>query len=299
MAPQSGAEPSLVVRLHERAGAERWGLSVRAFQNVIEASAAHAFAGRVPTADELNRHVDSLHLEDLALAAACAAGHEAAWDHFVNQSRPALYRAADAIDPTGGARELADSLYADLYGLREREGERQSLFRYFHGRSTLGTWLRAVLAQRCIDRLRSVRNLDPLPDENAGTAGTPAVAAMPEPDFEQPRFMALMRIALTAAIRALAPRDRLRLSCYYVQDLTLAEIGRLLGEHEATVSRHLTRIRRALRADVEETLRQNHRLDDASIAECFQSVMDDPGSLDVAKLVTVTTDGKIARPDRS
>ena len=73
----------------------------------------------------------------------------------------------------------------------------------------------------------------------------------------------------------------------------------MLGEHEATVSRHLSRTRRALRADVEQTLRQDHRLDDASIAECFQSVVDEPGSLDVAQLVAVTPDGKIARPDRS
>ena len=33
--------------------------------------------------------------------------------------RPILYRAADALDPSGGARDLADSLYADLYGLRK------------------------------------------------------------------------------------------------------------------------------------------------------------------------------------
>ena len=46
--------------------------------------------------------------------------------------RPVLYRAADAIDATGNARELADSLYADLYGLAEKGGKRQSLFRYFH-----------------------------------------------------------------------------------------------------------------------------------------------------------------------
>src|SRR2546430_16826750 len=88
-----------------------------------------------------------VHANDLALASACATGDEAAWERFIREYRPILYRAADALDSTGRARELADALYADLYGL----GERQSLFRYYQSRSSLATWLRAVLAQRYID----------------------------------------------------------------------------------------------------------------------------------------------------
>jgi hypothetical protein len=76
----------------------------------------------------------------------------------------------------------------------------------------------------------------------------------------------------------------LRLGCYYAQEMTLAEIGRMLGEHEATVSRHLTRTRRALREAVEGTLRRDHGLDDPSIAECFRSVADDAGPLDLVEL---------------
>ena len=45
-----------------------------------------------------------------------------------------------------------------------REGQRQSLFRYFQGRSSLATWLRAVLAQRYVDRQRALRRLAPLAD---------------------------------------------------------------------------------------------------------------------------------------
>src|ERR1700719_1299596 len=44
------------------------------------------------------------------------------------------------------------------------------------------------------------------------------------------------------------------LSCYYVDQLTLAEIGRMLREHESTVSRQLERLRRALRESVAHTL---------------------------------------------
>ena len=74
------------------------------------------------------------------------------------------------------------------------------------------------------------------------------------------------------------------MSYYYVQELTLAEIGRLLKEHEATVSRQLTRTRRALREAVEHELREEAGLNEAQIAECLTSVAADPGPLDLQPL---------------
>jgi RNA polymerase sigma factor (sigma-70 family) len=275
-------EPAALVRAYDRSNAARWGLSRDAFQAALEASIAHAFAGQDTSAARLEQYVSSLHVEDLALAAACAAGHEPAWDHFMREHRPALYRAADAMDPSGGARELADSLYADLFGWRDRAGSgRESLFRYFHGRSRLSTWLRAVLAQRRVDALRAGRRLDPLPDQDSGAELS--VAADPRPD--RARWVDAMRRALAGAIAALAPRDRLRLTCYYVQDLTLAAIGRLLREHEATVSRHLTRTRREIRDAIERRLREEDRLDDRAIAECFESLAADAGTMDLGEML--------------
>src|SRR5262245_3482070 len=106
------------------------------------------------------------HTADLELARRCAAGDEAAWETFVREYRPVLYRAAQALDPTGGARELADSLYGELYGVPSTKGATpaRSLFHYFQGRSSLATWLRAVLAQRFVDRARAARRLQPLPE---------------------------------------------------------------------------------------------------------------------------------------
>src|SRR5258706_4353274 len=148
-------------RLFRRARAEQWAVPLEIFAEALAKSRDKAFAGKTPTAVEADRYFESLHLEDLALACACAEGHEAAWEHFVLQVRPVLYRAADAIDPSGGARELADSLYAELYGLRERGGSRQSLFRYFHRRSRLATLPAALLAHKTIDQLRAGPHLQP------------------------------------------------------------------------------------------------------------------------------------------
>ena len=228
------------------------------------------------------------HAEDLELAQRCASGDPEAWDRFVLEYRPVLYRAADALDRHGGAREVADALYAELYGVRNAQGQRQSLFRYFQGRSSLATWLRAVLAQRYVDRQRAQRRLAPLADADADTGRAArrlrAAGVPPEPDPSRARYVALLRRALAAVIGALAPRERLRLACYYVQELTLAETGRVMQEHEATVSRQLARTRRAIREDVERWL-ESAGLNRPQIAECFASLAADPGPLDLKPLL--------------
>jgi RNA polymerase sigma-70 factor (ECF subfamily) len=221
----------------------------------------------------VDAYLEALHLEDLALAASCARGHEPAWEHFVRELRPSLLACAAACARPDVARELADSIYAELFGLESRDGMRRSLFDYFHGRSTLAGWLRAVLAQRAVDRARASRRFDPLTEE------TPAgVSSQDEgpPDVDRPRHLALVRAALSAALGGLAARDRLRLALYYTRQLKLAAVGVVLGESEATVSRKLARARRDLRAAVERRLREEHGLNDAQIAACFEEAQTDP-----------------------
>jgi RNA polymerase sigma-70 factor (ECF subfamily) len=269
-------------RLYARTRAAQWGLPIEAFASALERSVRHAFAEGEPSTSDVERYLEKLHLEDLALATACASGVDAAWDHFVREHRPSLYRAAGAIDRHGGGRELADSLYAELFGLRERDGARQSLFRYFHGRSSLGSWVRAVLAQRHVDALRASRRLDPLPDDD----GPGALKAAPNAsDAAVSAYHLAMHAALTLAIAALVPRDRLRLACYYAQNMKLAAIGRLLGEHEASVSRHLTRVRGEIRVAVETHLRAVAGYDEVTVADCFRTVAGDSGALDLDVLL--------------
>ena len=239
---------------------------------------------------------ESAYKDDLALAEACARGDEKAWDRFVAEYSPLLRRAARAIDPTGRADDLADSLIGELYGVGPG-GVRPSLFRYFHGRSRLGTWLRAVLAQRYIDHLRATRRLEPLADDPTETVG--AVDAHHELEPERTRFQAVMQDACGSAIAGLAARDRLRLSCYYLQRKSLAAIGKMLGEHEATVSRHLTRIRLEIRDAVDARLRKDHGLDDAAIAECFRTIVDDAGAINLAEWLGTKEPRKKTAVDRS
>jgi RNA polymerase sigma-70 factor, ECF subfamily len=286
----------LADRVYAQANAERWRVSKARFSEALETSVQRAFASREKSERHLEQYLTGLHLGDLALACACADGDEEAWDHFMMEQRPLLYRAADALEPGGGARDLADSLYAELYGLRERAGERQSLFHYFHGRSSLTTWLRAVLAQRHVDRLRTNRRIEALPDEESPEA-VPASPQTIDPDRE--RYLRLIHQALKRAIANLDSRDRFRLACYYAQQLTLAETARLLGEHEATSSRQLGRARRAIRDDVERQLKEEQRLTEAEIAQCFASVAEDPGPLNLGGLMSPEAGRKESPVDRS
>ena len=267
-----------------------WILTRDEYQAALERSAARRFPGTQPYAqndsEKIEAYLDTLHARDLALAVACSKGSAAAWDFFMAEFRPDLYRAARAIvgQATGGdaaARELADSLYADLYGLRESvAGRRKSLFEYFHGRSKLSTWLHAVLSQRQVDEIRRTRATEPLENESGEViaevetsgAARPANATSFEAhaDPERTNYLAALQVAMAAVLGALDPRDRLRLAYYYVDDRTLAEIGRLLGEHEATVSRKLERTRRDVGSRVNARLRDGKKWSEAQMRACLE-----------------------------
>src|ERR1700746_1889056 len=255
-----------------------WSLTREQFQRALERSVTRRFPDSLPDDRIVAGYLESLHLSDLALACACSAGDGAAWEYFIEHYRPELYRAARAILAKSGggdskARALADSLYADLYGLRESsDGSRRSLFDYFHGRSKLTTWLHAILAQRQIDEIRRTQKIESLEDPGSDDSDSRELpkTKTASPDPERDAYLAMMQACVTAALRDLAPRDRLRLAYYYVDDLTLAQIGKLLGEHEATVSRKLERTRTDLKRCLEDALREEKQLTEAQLKLCFE-----------------------------
>jgi RNA polymerase sigma factor (sigma-70 family) len=287
------AHAVVLERLHVASCAPEWQVPLRAWAEALYVSAAARFPDGAGER-ETRTYLESLNLGDLALATACRLGHAAAWDEFVASQRPGLYAAARALAGDEG-RELADGLYAELYGLGDPETGRRSLLAYFHGRSRLATWLRSVLVQRQIDRARVSARLDqfdPLdPTHEARASARASRRADRYPgDFERRHFVSVTQSALESAIDALDARDRLRLRLYYGEDLTLAQIGRLTRESEATVSRKLERARRELRRLVEQALRNEHGLAAMAIAECFEAAADAP-ELQLTRLLTRAEDG--------
>jgi len=297
------AHRSLVDRLFSESGASSWNLPRERFDLALERSAKKQFASAAPRPGQLEEYLGALHLQDLALACACAEGRSDAWDHFVATFRAYLRSAAAAIlhcpANSPAACELADSLFADLYGVSAGKRADLSLFRYFYGRSSLKTWLRAVLAQRHIDAIRAGRRFTELGDDDDVSQSRPQALVI-SPRLDSPadphrgRYVSLLTSAFERALAQLDPRDLDRLRMYYSEQQTLAEIGRVLGEHESSVSRNLDRIRRDLRHDVEAALRKGPSpvngslpepgLSDEQIALCFQYASED-APIDLDKLL--------------
>ena len=262
-----------IERVRLRGLANRWGLGVDPLAATLFES-VNAWArgfGAPPAAEAIAQYLDGLNAEDLVLACACRAGVAAAWEHFVAQYRAMLQAAARAlVHDELRARDLADSLYAELYGLEVRAGQRRSLLAYFHGRSSLRTWLKAVIAQRFVDEFRAQQRAATVVAAAAREQPLAASAIADDPpQADRARYAGALSAALAIALAELAPRDRMRLNFYYLEELTLKEIGRVMGEYESSASRRLARTRLRLRRRVEQVLRRDRGLSEEQIRLCY------------------------------
>ena len=239
------AVSALLVELHARGGCDKLGLTQESFSVILcEVGAKHTRDAASET--EVRTFFLSLRIDELALARACAAGSNPAWEIFLTRYREKLYQSALRIArEDSAARELADTLYADLYGTNTREGQRVSKLASYTGRGSLEGWLRTVLAQEYVNRYRRTKRLVSLDEESEEGVQFHA----PEPDPLPPAEPRLAQ-ATDEALAALSGEDRTVLSAYFLDGRTLAEIARMLGVHESTISRKLDRLAKALRKQI-------------------------------------------------
>src|ERR1700722_14963542 len=235
------APPSLRGAIHARlldelwraSDGPSWGLTRDEFDAIVaDAGALRNFKlemGVSPTPQQRADYLRGLRLDDLVLARACAAGNERAWEHFIARHRQPLIRAAIAI--TGSetlGRDLADQLYAELFGLNTREGERRCPLLSYRGRGSLMSWLRTTLAQRHVDHHRRGWRLQPL-DGPMDEMDTPAPNAPPPTPAAE---LSQLQQAIEQALRECDAEERFLLAAYYLDEQTLLQIARVLGIHE-------------------------------------------------------------------
>lgn len=238
---------SVISELYQKSGNS--GLSREQFAAVLYEIAAKYLPADA-SAREISDLYASLRVEELALARACAAGQERAWELFMARYREKLYDIAAFIaKESSAARELADSLYADLYGTTTRYGQRVSKLASYTGRGSLEGWLRTVLAQEFVNRFRRQRSLVSLDEESED--GAQFAAADPEPATAvDPRVEA----ATDEALSRLGAEECFILASYYLDGHTLVEIARTLAVHESTISRKLDKLAKSLRKQILATL---------------------------------------------
>jgi RNA polymerase sigma-70 factor (ECF subfamily) len=241
--------------LWRESGAAAYGLEKEEFNRILHRVGTEQDYGLEPGATASRRQqagfFRGLRLADLTLARACASGHEGAWEHFIAVYRQPLFRAAIAI--TGSetlGRELADQLYAELYGLSARDGVRRSPLDSYKGKGSLMGWLRTTLAQRHVDHHRRTRR--ELPLDNLAEGNEPP-AADPKPG-KLPAELLLLAKAVVETLEKIETVERFLLAAYYIDGRTLLEIAPMLHVHEATVSRKLHRLVDGIRKQIVKSL---------------------------------------------
>ena len=252
-----GQQPATVAKTTAKAVAARfyaashgseYGLSAVEFEQILEAVAAKYCPDKSDS--ERSDFLGTLRHEELALARACAKGNEKAWEVFLTRFRTSLYSSAYTIAKNdAAARELADSLYAELYGLEERAGARRSKLLYYMGRGSLEGWLRTVLAQEWVNRKRRTRREVSLEEQLDGGEQFASPAPAPIPAATTPT-----NHAIAATLAELSSEDRFLLAAYYLDGRTLAQIALVMRVHESTISRKLDRLVQTLRKDLRKRL---------------------------------------------
>jgi RNA polymerase sigma-70 factor, ECF subfamily len=238
---QSSVEQT-VRELYVKSRGAEFGLTLDNFLCIVE-EVSRKYLPDGASRGERHAFVLALRVEELALARGCAAGHERAWEVFLTRYREKLYDIAAYIArESSAARELADCLYADLYGTTVRDGQRLSKLASYTGRGSLEGWLRTVLAQEFVNRYRKQRRLVSLEEETEQGAQF-AASATERAAAVDPRLAA----ATDDALVELSAEDRFILASYYLDSRTLAEIARVLQVHESTISRKLDKLAKSLR----------------------------------------------------
>jgi len=248
--PAQPGDTVIAEDLYARSGAAAYGMSADAFAVILD-QIQHKYLPKA-SASEKTEFCATLRLEELVLARACAAGNEHAWEDFISRYRQKLHGMALHITRDGAhAAELADSLFADLYGMNARNNVRNSKLVFYTGRGSLEGWLRTVMAQEFVNRYRKQKRSVSLEEQTED--GVQFVAKEPEPvATSDPR----LESATDQAIAELSAEDRYTLASYYLDGRTLADIARSLGLHESSISRRLDRLSTALRKRILAGLRE-------------------------------------------
>ena len=233
--------------LFRKSGAQEFGASEGEFRDLLRSVGSKCLPARA-SAKDARSFYEGLHLPELALAHACAEGKDSAWQKFMLLYRAKLYSMALHIaKEDSAAHELADSVYADLFGLRTRDGCRLSKLASYTGRGSLEGWLRTVLAQQHIDRYRTQRRLVSLDEQEQDlpvTTGNNGVDPLKEDSCAaDPRLKA----AVDATLASLDAEESFMLSAYYLDQRRLVEIAQMMGVHASSISRRLDKLAGMLR----------------------------------------------------
>lgn len=212
-----------------------------------------------------------LYLRDLYLACGCVHNSEKSWTildlryrKFITDLVRFCYRHGTDNE------EIADSILVNLY-LNDRSG-RQRIASY-DGRSSLTTWLRVIVINRAINDRNEKK---PAADEDLADVADGRALTNLESSLRAERYGTVLRESLAQALGETNEKERLMLLWRYEQNLQLGEIARLMGIHQANVTRQMVRLHTKLRESVVERLATQYHMSASAIEECLVDIVDNP-----------------------
>lgn len=276
----AGGPPAPATAAFATALEESISTAMKAWPKVAVAPAAFAFhIGRVME-DEATRTEEaalmalaSLHLADLFLACAAAAGVPAALAEFEARYMKPLPFILGGVGALPGDADTVVSVLRDKL-LVSRDGQPPRIASY-GGRGPLAAWI-AIAAQRTalsLDRQESA--LHRAHDRAMNEAI--AVELNPELRHMKTRYKEAVEGAFRDALGELDDRDRALLRLGLVGGLSLDAIGSAYSVNASTVSRWLAKIRKSILDRTLALLRERLRLSEpeaASIARLVTSQID-------------------------
>jgi RNA polymerase sigma-70 factor (ECF subfamily) len=195
----------------------------------------------VAGADDVAGTVETLNVEDLYLATACARGAPKALaalerDHM-RHVRTALGRILGPSEVDDGVQSVREKLLVGSDGAPPRIGE-------YVGRGALSSWIKVVAVRTALSALRK-RRPEAAGDEEDPLLDLPASVHTQVEPFVL-RYGPAFKRAFQAALAELDARERTLLRFSYVDGLTVDEIGGLYRVHRATAARWVAQAREHL-----------------------------------------------------
>jgi RNA polymerase sigma-70 factor len=233
------------------------------------------YLGEYANGDNAVRLLNTLHGNDLYLAFACAQHSPVAWDRFTRIYRKYIHDLTAFVCPVKSVvYELAETILTNLF-LPDHPG--YSRIASYDGRSSIATWLRAIISHRVInERERKFNGIIQLNDDLFEKADERAWLSI-EMDLISNRYRALIIDSMEHACNELTDRERLMLLLRYDNCLQVGQIGQIFGHHQATITRQLERVQAKIRLAVVSILSRKYGLSQVAIDECLVEIVENPG----------------------
>lgn len=233
-------------------------------------------AQKWPSGGDPQRVSALLNLPDLYLVAACLRGCSVAlarFDALLRNHVPVylayMKQGADFVS------EVQQTLRVKL--LAAANGEEGKLADY-SGRGALQMWLRAAAIRTALHHLdraevrKQVRDPDQailaaLPSTGSALGQSPELVAM------KSDVRPIVRAALQSALQALDRDLRTLVRLYYVEELRMEEVARLLRVNKSTVSRRMTDAREAIHRHVRQYVADALRLQPTEVESLVDLVV--------------------------